>query len=264
MRLLIHHIIGVAILLICQACEPHNPPPAPPLVAPFSVAPDQQVVFAHGNLQHHPLSNTYRFAAQQTDYIGATNKNFSSTYDGWVDLFTWGNTLPTNNTHHDPTTFHDWGTLSIAEDTLHTWRTLTSNEWQYLCYARPQADQLIAVASIEGINGLLLFPDQWTAPEGIDLKLGFATHSGQQAYAQWQTLTSKQWNQLQKTGAVFLPAVGLRIDSGVYMLQFDGYYWTASPYNDHYALCLNFEANQLTIDANSRHYGMAVRLVRDY
>ena len=49
-----------------------------------------QVRFSQGNLQYQASTNTWRFAENQWDYVGADNSNISSEYDGWIDLFGWG------------------------------------------------------------------------------------------------------------------------------------------------------------------------------
>ena len=80
----------------------------------FSVADGRQVNFSMGNLQYKASTNTWRFAEYQFEYVGGTdgyrygnvyangehpdasqngaasgNQNISSSYDGWIDLFSW-------------------------------------------------------------------------------------------------------------------------------------------------------------------------------
>ena len=55
----------------------------------FSVAADEQVFFSQGNLQYQASTDTWRFAENQYDMVGADNKNISATYTGWIDLFGW-------------------------------------------------------------------------------------------------------------------------------------------------------------------------------
>ena len=71
------------------------------LVGKFSVSANKQVYFSKGNLQYQASTNTWRFAENQTDYIGSANSNISATYDGWIDLFGWG-TSGFDNTANDP------------------------------------------------------------------------------------------------------------------------------------------------------------------
>ncbi|MBO4250986.1 MAG: hypothetical protein J5884_07000 [Paludibacteraceae bacterium] len=76
-----------------------------------------QVVFSQGNLQYHALSQTWRFAENQFDFIGEENKNISSTYNGWIDLFGWG-TSGYNNITNDPfaINYQPW---SYSREELH-------------------------------------------------------------------------------------------------------------------------------------------------
>ena len=131
----------------------------------FSVSATKQVTFSPGNLQYHPANNEWRFAESQLDYIGYENANISSTYNGWIDLFGWGTgNAPTksNEEYFDYQTFVDWGTNQIGDDAPNTWRTLTSDEWNYLRYNRSNANDLCGVAQVNGVNGLIFLPDNLT------------------------------------------------------------------------------------------------------
>ena len=44
----------------------------------FSVDVNKKVVFSKGNVQYHPKNNEWRFAENQTDYIGAANSNIAA------------------------------------------------------------------------------------------------------------------------------------------------------------------------------------------
>ena len=82
----------------------------------FSVSATEQVTFSKGNLQYHPAKKQWRFAEHQTDYIGDANRNISSTYDGWIDLFGWGTgDIPKYSTSDSEySRFVDWGTNKIG------------------------------------------------------------------------------------------------------------------------------------------------------
>ncbi|MBO4575358.1 MAG: PEGA domain-containing protein, partial [Bacteroidales bacterium] len=56
----------------------------------FSVSSSKKVQFSKGNLQYQASTKTWRFAEHQWDVIGEANKNISSSYSGWIDLFGWG------------------------------------------------------------------------------------------------------------------------------------------------------------------------------
>jgi hypothetical protein len=113
-------------------------------------------------LQYHPLNNQWRFAKYQYDYIGSDNKYIAPDYDGWIDLFGWGtgdNPTLSSTVPGDYKEFVDWGVNSIQNDSLTTWRTLTSDEWDYLCNKRPNAKWLCKHVYVEGKLGLMLLPD---------------------------------------------------------------------------------------------------------
>ena len=89
----------------------------------FSVSATKQVHFSQGNLQYQASTNTWRFAEHQYDYVGtqtadycgfyggnvsgSDNRNISSTYNGWIDLFGWGTG---SNPTLSSTSFEDYGT----------------------------------------------------------------------------------------------------------------------------------------------------------
>ena len=235
----------------------------------FSVSSSKQVVFSSGNLQYHPANNKWRFAENQTDYVGDANANISSTYNGWLDLFGWS-TSATNfgvststNSNDYSGSFVDWGTNKIGNDAPNTWRTLTFDEWKYLRYARTNADDLVGIAQVNGVNGLILLPDIWTCPAGVTFKSGFYSGWGVDYYAAYQTFTAEQWSKLESAGAVFLPAAGYRGGSEVGLLQNYGYYWSATEGDSSLANYLFFYPAKANMDGSSRRTGQSVRLVKD-
>lgn len=134
-----------------------------------------QVCFSKGNLQYQASTNTWRFAENQWNCIGADNSNISSNYDGWIDLFGWGtsgyhNIYDNFNVNYQPystsssivntdcNTFgygpstnmydqdltgmsaeYDWGVhnaIGNGGNQAEMWRTLSAAEWQYLMDTR--------------------------------------------------------------------------------------------------------------------------------
>ena len=235
----------------------------------FSVSESKHVYFSKGNLQFHPANDEWRFAENQTDYIGDANSNCSSTYNGWLDLFGWS-TGATNfgvsTSEYDDDysgSFVDWGMNKIGNDAPNTWRTLTYDEWYYLRYTRTNADDLVGVAQVNGVNGLILLPDNWVAPDGIAFKSGYHINNGVDYYAAYQTFTAEQWSMLESAGAVFLPAAGSRGGSYVLLVQDYGYYWSATEYNSRRAYCLGFDSDGELMFNHGRFNGISVRLVKD-
>ncbi len=235
----------------------------------FSVSADKQVTFSPGNLQYHPANNEWRFAESQLDYIGYENQNISATYNGWIDLFGWstsatnfGVSTSTDWANDYLGSFVDWGTNKIGNDAPNTWRTLTCDEWIYLRFDRTNADDLVGVAQVNGVNGLILLPDSWTCPDGISFKSGFHDDYGVD-YAAYQTFTAAEWSKMEVVGAVFLPAAGRRGGSEVYYVQGNGDYWSASEGNSDRANCLDFYFGGATVSSCDRCLGASVRLVKD-
>ena len=237
----------------------------------FSVAPNKHVSFSQGNLQYFPAANLWKFADNQYEHLGASNKYLSPTYRNWVDLFGWsgdsgkapfGVSTSTDNADYAGE-FLDWGTNPICGDAANTWRTLSKDEWDYLLNDRKNATSLIGIANINGINGLVILPDSWTCPAGVTFKSGFHSSCGVDYYAAYQTLTADQWSKLEKSGAIFLPAAGYRRGSDVYDVQNYGSYWFATEYNGYEANDLDFLSGVARIDTTSRYCGQSVRLVHD-
>ena len=230
----------------------------------FSVSSSKKVKFSSGNLQYHPANNKWRFAESQLDYIGDANSNISSSYNGWLDLFGWS-TSATNfgvststNSNDYSGSFVDWGTNKIGNDTPNTWHTLTKDEWEYLLNTRTNATSLKGVAQVNGVNGLILLPDNWTCPSGVTFKSGFHYN-----YADYQTFTAEQWSKLESAGAIFLPVTGYRYGSGVSFVRSFGDYWSATEYDRTWVYYLDFDSDGAPMNYSSRYFGRSVRLVKD-
>lgn len=257
---------------------------------PFTVADGKQITFSGGNLQYTRSTQTWAFAEHQYDMLGTDNvdgggKVYDATY-GYdktgsaladkIDLFgwsggtgsaKWGIGTSTDNSDYSGD-FVDWGT-NIGDGS--TWYTLTADEWDYLLDERSDADQLVGVARIQlgekiYANGLVLLPDNWTCPAGVTFKSGFSNTHSVQAYADYQTFTLADWQQLEAAGAVFLPASGFREGSFVGYVQSSGYYWSATPDGSDKAYYMYFISDSYFSYnySRNRNYGLAVRLVKDY
>ena len=203
----------------------------------FSVSANKQVSFSRGNLQYHPYNDEWRFASSQLTYIGYNNENIRYSYSGWIDLFGWGtgnNPTLTSSYSDDYYYFSDWGKNKIGDEDAYTWRTMTSDEWKYLLKERKNYSSLQGIAEVDGVNGLILLPDGWICPRKITFVSGTSN----------QSFDAKQWKKLEDTGAVFLPAAGMRSKSGSYIYCDDignkGYYWSSTSYdNSNYRYALS-------------------------
>ena len=248
----------------------------------FSVGEGKQVTFSKGNLQYTQSTNTWSFAENQWDYIGTDNvtggsvssDEYGDRKEGTaladkIDLFGWS-TSATNfgvSTSLDDNdysgSFVDWGTNKIGNDVPNTWRTLTEDEWEYLFLERPNHSELFGVAQVNGVNGLILLPDNWTCPSGVTFKSGFHSEWGVDYYAAYQTFTADQWSKLESAGAVFLPASGFRYGSNVRSVPSIGYCWFATEHDGYNAYYLRISSVEEYIGRLGRHEGCSVRLVKD-
>ena len=249
----------------------------------FSVSSSKKIVFSPGNLQYTQSTDTWSFAENQWDYIGTDNvtggsvssnqygdRKYGDALADKIDLFGWS-TSATNfgvSTSIDDAdysgSFVDWGTNKIGNDAPNTWRTLTNDEWYYLRKNRTNANDLVGVAQVNGVNGLIFLPDNWTCPSGVTFKSGFhSSYISVDHYAAYQTFTADQWSKLEASGAVFLPAAGSRDGSIVGSVQNYGYYWSATEHDSNSAVCFYFRSDGAFVFYNIRNYGRSVRLVKD-
>lgn len=228
----------------------------------FSISSSQQVYFSQGNLQYQASTRTWRFAEHQWDYIGDSNSNISSSYSGWIDLFGWGTgNNPTNisTSSSDYSTFNDWGNNSISNGGGRRWFTLTRDEWVYVFYYRNTSSGIrYAKATVNGVNGVILLPDNWNSS---NYSLSCTNNDG--ASFSSNRISQSDWtNRLEANGAVFLPAAGFRGVTGVYDVGSDGNYWSASYVDSSNAHGAHFGDGYLTPDYwDGRKFGQSVRLV---
>lgn len=273
----------------------------------FSVSADKQVSFSKGNLQYQASTKTWRFAENQYDYIGKDHVFIGegdfyisdTTNMEWIDLFGWSGTICSVNfgtmlildSIGYCGDFVDWGSNTIGMDAPDTWRTLSTDEWYYLFCTRTNADKLFGLGTINGINGIIILPDDWTTPQGISftpsVEKGLANQGGYYSDNNFHwldnTYSLSDWHSMEAAGAAFLPAagylmVGMR-DNYLYgeaeLVQNAGYYWSSTLFltringycqyfrGDHFNIA---EHSDSYIDPKSNipaYYGASVRLVQD-
>lgn len=215
-----------------------------------------QVVFSQGNLQYQASTQTWRFAENQYDYIGADNANISDTCTGWIDLFGWGTgDAPTKHSTNfgEYTTFTDWGVNPISNggNEANQWRTLTIEETSYLFY---DSGKMKGQATVNGVHGMVIIPDDWTLPSGLSFTLWPKN---------WTTnvYSVSEWQQMQDAGAVFLPCAGKRYGSEVFRFDEKVMCWSSSS-NEEIGYEIEFDVNSSGIIAEDLFLGLAVRLVQ--
>ncbi len=255
----------------------------------FSISDSTQIYFSQGNLRCMGVKSgnyAWAFSDYQTDMLGFANitGNSSDLYiygvlADTIDLFGWSSTgtakwgVSISYDNKDYTgDFVDWG-KNIGDGT--TYRTLAVKEWEYLINGRTDAAEKYGIARIQlssttYANGIVLLPDNWTCPDGITFKSGLASGDVAtiQAYADHQTFTPDQWEQLEASGAVFLPASGSRNGPIMFISdkpQHSGYYWSSDTIfvNENQTGDIFFQSNMMQTSRYERYTGMAVRLVQN-
>ena len=270
----------------------------------FSVSATQQVHFSQGNLQYQASTNTWRFAEHQYDYVGtqtadeggcyggnvsgSDNRNISSIYSGWIDLFGWGTSgwnsgavcyqpwsISTSESDYYPGGSSsngligaykdaDWAwhnAISNGGNAVNQWRTLTQSEWYYLLNGRTNASSKRGTGNINGVGGLIILPDSWTQPSGCpQFNPGLASSNDNWSH---NSYTLAQWAQMEAAGAVFLPAAGNRDGTAVINVGDFGRYWSSTPNNEYVACSVHFSSYHLGATYYyPRSYGFSVRPVR--
>jgi hypothetical protein len=182
----------------------------------FSVADGEFVQFSTGNLQYEVGTNTWSFASKQYEviggeaYTGSNNTNFGMNepgYTGKLDLFAWScdgkfGVNPSNADADYTGTFADWGNLVNEEG----WYTLTKDEMNYLLNRKKDGKKLWALATVCGMNGLILLPDNWN--KETELEYGYVPADWNYTKNQFDDAA---WAALEAAGAVFLPEGGTRV-----------------------------------------------------
>lgn len=240
---------------------------------------DVKVYFSKGNLQakYNGTNYIWGFAANQYDCIGDAAGNTTITAYGTndnnaiVDLFGWS-TSATNygiNVSTESSTysgdFVDWG-KNIGDGK--TWRTLTKDEWVYLFNTRSAstvngvANARYAKAKVNDEYGVILLPDSYTHPAGVD-----ALKNINKADASFDVVNSydiSAWTKLESAGTVFLPAAGGRSGSTVYYSGREGCYRSSTVSAAVRAYDVNFNSSSVNPGYEETHqYGCSVRLITD-
>ncbi len=267
----------------------------------FSVSPEKKVRFSKGNLQCQiadvaTKTVVWNFASTQYEAIGSGNSAIGAANTNAIDLFGWGTSgwesgavayqpysFSTTNSDYWPggdaknnltgtCMKADWGRNNpIMNGGMlpGAWRVLTSEEWEYLIKGRPNAEAKLGVGAVLANHGLILLPDNWTPPADTNVKFisGLNPRVGTQDYnINWYS--EEDWQKMEETGAVFLPVTGYRNGKTVDGFDFHGTqvgnYWSSTAQRPSTALGLHFTSDKIVPQSYAyRHFGRAVRLVRD-
>ena len=262
-------------------------PPLGCLYGVFSVSEGRQVWFSQGNLMYNASTHCWGLAESQYEFVGADNANIGENYSGWIDLFGWGtsgfdhgavcwqpwSTAPESESYYaygsqdynlyDQDGRADWGygvVIEEGDEQTHPWRTLTDEEWDYVLNRRNTSSGIRFVkARVDGVNGVLLLPDYWSAA-------AYPLNNINQDYASYSSNVISMvdfYDCVEANGAIFLPAAGYRTVTEVKKDGVAGYYWAATVIGSRNVWGIDFDNDYLSNGSLYRSYGHSVRLVYD-
>ena len=234
-----------------------------------------------------------------TEFFGnvtdGSNDNPSSSCNNWIDLFGWG----TSNYNHGAICYQPW---SVSENTSdfyaygsydnnlydqtgqadwgynpiinggnqeNQWRTLTRDEWAYILEGRHTVSDIrFAKAVVNGVNGLIILPDDWS---GSSYSLNYPNTTNMDADYITNNISLSVWENLfESHGAVFLPSDGYRSGTSNYNVGSSGLYWTSSchtytlfPWDEYGAWIVEFWDYGISpTNTQNRFNSCSVRLVQ--
>ena len=225
----------------------------------------------------------------------------------WVDLFCWQGASATIKVHglarvadsnssaslvyignvaEEDVYTECWDGLEIENGGGYTWRSLSRAEWEYIFSERTTStldtvpDARHARATVSGINGILIFPDNigsvWNTgtmgsyPSDINKDKKRTGESKKYVYGT-DNYTSSQFLAMSNVGVVFLPCTGYTFKNGIAAADSFrkwGYYWTKTGGADSGTMktagYLNFNPDETApVGVYKRNVARAVRLARD-
>lgn len=247
----------------------------------------EKAYFSMGNLQYNKTTGEWSFMEHQYDMVEILGQDVGTDYanQNIVDLFGWGTSgyehgahcyqpWSTSTTYNDyyaygndqfglnvQTGQADWGFNAISNggNTENQWRTLTTEEWDFISNSRSTSSGIRFVkGQVGGINGVILLPDDWN---GGYYSLNYPNTAN--VYFDCNIITLEQWATIEQHGAVFLPAVGYRLGTEVFNTGSSGHYWASSRYSDSRAYCIGLYDSGFYPQAIDFIFnGFSVRLVQ--
>lgn len=237
----------------------------------FSVSDTTTISFSMGNLQYQASTSTWRFAENQYDIVGDNNSKISSANSEWIDLYGWGtsgydekNPYLFKSSYNDykidlsdiEGSEYDWGVhndISNGGEKAGMWRTLTNAEWTYLFTKRENANKLYFNATINGVRGKVVLPDDCQLPEYLK--------NPENDLAEYDV---DIWNVLESKGAVFLPYSGYRTDRNIKDLGVTGTYWSSTKSSTYIPYSI-YMTNDVSTGYSYAYcyFGLSVRLVQN-
>ena len=197
---------------------------------------DDLIYFSQGNLRF--ASSEWSFFPNQYDYYTTYSADAWDKFGWSTSTTTYGMSTSTNAGNYSGS-FVDWG-ANIGSG----WRTPSKDEWVGVFNGHTYG-----MATVEGVHGIILLPYNTTVA-------GFNTD-----HSNWNNNQpdASEWATMEAAGAVFLPAAGGRVGTGVYDVGSRGYYWSSVSVRsqDAWGVCLY----EFGVNYYGRVRGLSVRLV---
>ena len=271
---------------------PQAPTSQAPLNGRFSVSSTEMVCFAPGNIQYQASTGLWRFANHQYSFVGNAPGNSEvsnrETQSDRIDWFGWGATgcnvngafpydISFNNSHFKTVASAsgsesltidnaaDWGYAYNSTYGVQGWFTMSWSQWDYLLNTRPTStiggvsNARFAKVAVNGVHGLLLFPDSFTWNTAT---MGTEPTNINSATRTWSTDYSiAQFEAMENAGVAFIPASGYHgKDDGI--VSDYGAYWTSDAYNAERSVSFDFSSSKMQSYNTNRSTCCAVRLVK--
>lgn len=218
------------------------------------------------NVNYLPWSISNEIIKENTNYFGygPSINMFSPDLTGSSANYDWGVYNPINN----------------GGDTFYQWRTLTRDEWVYVFDTRQTStvngtpNARYAKAKVNNVQGVVLFPDNYTHPSGVLQPVGI----NDPANTGWDenNYGVSDFELMEQHGAVFFPVTGSRKGTSVGGFGINGNpnstgnYWTSfsgcsSGFTaSNGAFQVFFDKGHLILSEHmNRYFGRSVRLVHD-
>ena len=236
----------------------------------FSVSSTKKVKFSKGNLRY--ASGTWSFFNNQYDYYTSYSADAWDKFGWSTSATTYGMSTSTSKSTYSGS-FVDWGSNSELQSTLGTgWFTLSSAESTYLFNTRSAStvggtsNGRHAKAKVNGVWGVILFPDTYTHPDGVTAPVGVNNATDATGW-NGNNYSSADWTKMESAGCVFLPGAGYRDGESLVSLGIFGAYWSATSSgktSDYSAYDFVYYYSSYLAPAfnNTRNLGFCVRLVR--
>lgn len=184
--------------------------PAETLSGNFSVSPTQQVNFMLGNVVYE--NSEWRIESEQwkegSKFYWSGNLNPYGLSECSDSYWTGGGERRISYYYYDDWissstgySFVDWG-----EKFDDGWYTMSRQEWWHLLYGRDNAENLFSYATVCGVKGLLLLPDDFVNP-------GVPFYPLESDYSV-NDYGLEDWMVLEMAGAVFLPEAQCWLSDG--------------------------------------------------